>query len=91
MSGNKLTLSQILSGVFCMMVLLVALEVPQVQGQITFSKDWRAGGKRANTLSANGVSVLDVPCDQLASWSNTQIRDLVRVSRKELTVQSVNN
>ncbi|KAH9399463.1 hypothetical protein TYRP_017875 [Tyrophagus putrescentiae] len=72
-----------LSGILCLAVLIIAclvLLLEPANGQITFSKDWRAGGKRSGSaaLTSHGISVLDVPCDQLAEYSSTKIRDLVR-------------
>ena len=65
---------------FGIIAVLMILTQQLVLGQITFSKDWRAGGKRSTTLSSNGVSVVDVPCDQLAEYQTTKIKNLVRVS-----------
>jgi len=80
MNGSQSLHRQLTMSFACILMLLIALEVLPTSGQITFSKDWRAGGKRSAALSAHGVSVLDVPCDQLAEYSSTKIRDLVRVS-----------
>ncbi|KAI2807829.1 hypothetical protein BLOT_005769 [Blomia tropicalis] len=70
---------QLKLGLISVMVFIILMhDVVPSSGQITFSKDWRAGGKRSATLASNGISVLDVPCDQLAEYSSTKIRDLVR-------------
>lgn len=66
---------------FALVLAVMVITNQIVSAQITFSKDWRAGGKRSGqTLSTHGVSVVDVPCDQLAEYQTTKIKDLVRVS-----------
>ena len=83
---------QLKLGLISVMVLIILMhDVVPSSGQITFSKDWRAGGKRSATLASNGISVLDVPCDQLAEYSSTKIRDLVRVSLKEKLISNMNH
>lgn len=78
---------------FCIAVVMFN-EIGNISGQITFSKDWRAGGKRSvggpsisfndddikSTLAMNKMTELDVPCDRIGEHSNKQIKDLVRVS-----------
>lgn len=66
-----------------MMVLwfVIAVQVSPAEAQITFSKDWRAGGKRS--LPAENILdyLINTPCDQAERYSADRIRELIRVCK----------
>jgi hypothetical protein len=51
-------------------IFVITLMIVEMSAQITFSKDWRPGGKRSDNY----------PCEQMADMAVTRIRELIRVS-----------
>ena len=59
------------------MLFVIVVQITPTMAQITFSKDWRAGGKRFS-IPANFDDEIN-SCEQLERYSLNKVRDLIRV------------